>query len=207
MATDDWFRNEEWSSSIEEAFFRKLRRARRKEQYLRIQASTLASAEPKVALRLLEEYFKLSDDWDHAQAHVDRATAYIAMNRLDMAIESYEAAIQREREFPGLQTQAGLDLPFLIATRQIEPLYDRCLELLSASRERLVFPVDHFRWHTANALICRACGRTVEAREHAIRALEAASNDNSGFRYHPTIGLVGSEYHDLREELVRMSRA
>jgi tetratricopeptide (TPR) repeat protein len=207
MATDDWFRNTEWNSSIEEAFFNKLGRARRKEQYLRIQASTLASSHPKVALRLLEEYFTLKDDFDHAQAHVDRATAYIALNRLDQAIASYESAIEREREFPELQTQAVLDLPFLIATRRIEQLYDRCIELLSASQGHLMFPVDHFRWHAANALILSARGRTSTAREHALQALVAARKDKSGFSYHPSVGLVGDRHQDLRKELERLSHA
>lgn len=206
MAAEDWFRNREWNSSIEEAFFRKLGRARRKEQYLRIQASTLASSHPKVALRLLEQYFKLKDDFDHAQAHVDQATAYIALNRLDEAIESYESAIERERDFPRLQTQAVLDLPFLIATRRIERLYDRCLELLSESRGQLMFPVDHFRWHAANALILSARRRTSTAREHALQALGAAAKDKSGFRNHPSVGLVGNRYQELRNELERLSQ-
>lgn len=207
MSTDDWFRNTFWNSSIEEAFFKKLRRARRKEQYLRIQASYLAQVAPEVALRLLEEYFKLKDDFDHAQAQVDRAHAYIKLNQLEKAIESYEAALEREKEFPNLQTQAYLDLPLLIMTSRIERLYDRCLELLSESRDRLIFPVDHFKWHAANALLFSARSRITEAREHAARALAAASKDDSGLRYHRTVGLVGSQYGDLREELIRLCNA
>src|SRR6266704_2179658 len=102
MSSDDWFRNIDWNHRVEAAFFEKLRRARRKEQYLRIQASTLASSHPKVALRLLEEYFKLDDDFDHAQAYVDRATAYLAIGNPDNAIQAYEDALTREEVFPNV---------------------------------------------------------------------------------------------------------
>src|SRR5687767_8082388 len=78
----DWFRNATWNPSIERAFDDKLRRARRKEQYLRIQACTLGRSHPDVALKLLERYFSLPNDFDHAQAHVDRATAYLALGRV-----------------------------------------------------------------------------------------------------------------------------
>ena len=67
MARDDWFRNENWNPAIEGAFFAKLRRARDKSQYLRIQACTLARKEPLV-LRLLNEYFTQANQFDRAQA-------------------------------------------------------------------------------------------------------------------------------------------
>src|SRR5688500_13421369 len=109
----DWFRNTTWNESVERAFDEKLRSAKRKEQYLRIQASTLARSHPDVALKLLDRYFELTDNFDHAQAHVDRATALLALGRVSDAIASYEAALAREAAFPKLQTQAYLDLPYL----------------------------------------------------------------------------------------------
>lgn len=56
MARGDWFRNSNWNDAIETAFFAKLRRARSKAQYLKIQACTLAEKHPEVALRLLDQY-------------------------------------------------------------------------------------------------------------------------------------------------------
>lgn len=207
MTSEDWYRNKDWNSRIELSFFDKLRRARRKEQYLRIQASTLASSHLEVALRLLDEYFRLNDNFDHAQAHVDRATAYLAMGQIENAIQAYEDALAREAEFPNLQTQAILDLPFLAASRGIAGLYARCLQLLDKSQSGLTFPVDHFRWHATNALILNAQGKQRKAKTSACEALTWAERNHSGFRYHPTIGVVGSEYEAMEARLKEICNA
>jgi hypothetical protein len=83
----DWFRNTTWNEAVASTFNDKLRRARRKEQYLRIQACTLAPSHPEAALQLLDRYFALKDDFDHAQAYVDRATAFLALDRTNDAID------------------------------------------------------------------------------------------------------------------------
>lgn len=199
--TDNWFRNTTWNDSIAKTFEAKLGKARRKEQYLRIQACTLARSHPLVALELLERYFALPDDFDHAQAHVDRGTALLALDRLDDAIEAYEAALAREAAFPKLQTQAYLNLPYLVATRRIRERFGRALELLEKHKARLTFPVDRFRWHACHALISAAEGDSHAAMVHARHALVEAERDHSGFRYHSTVGLVTDEYKDVLGEL------
>ena len=199
--TVDWFRNTTWSESIERAFEEKLRHARRKESYLRIQAGMLAPRYPEVALKLLDRYFQLPDDFDHAAAHVGRATAFLTMDRVNDAIASYEAALAREATFPKLQTQAYLDLPYLIATRTIREQYNRALQLLQAYQTRLMFPVDRFRWHAARALIAADLKESEIARRHAKQAIEAAGHDHSGFRYHPSVGLVTAEYDTVVRKL------
>lgn len=178
-----------------------MHRARRKEQYLRIQACTLARSHPEVALKLLDQYFSLKDDFDHAQAHVDRATALLALGRVSEAIGSYEAALAREAEFPNLQTQAYLDLPYLIATRCIRERYEYAIQLLERHAARLMFPVDRFRWHTAWALIAAEGHDAAAAKAHARHALDAAAREHSGFRYHPAVGLVTEQYDDVVKKL------
>lgn len=197
----DWFRNTTWSEAVERTFNEKLQRARRKENYLRIQACTLARSHPDVALRLLDRYFSLKDDFDHAQAYVDRATVLLTLGRIDEAVESYSAALAREVVFPNLLTQAYLDLPYLIATRGIRGQYSYAKHLLEHHKARLMFPVDHFRWHAACALIAAETHDSVAAKAHAQRALDAAALDHSGFRYHPTIGLVTDQYDGLIQRL------
>jgi tetratricopeptide (TPR) repeat protein len=163
----------------------------------------LARSHPEVALDLLDRYFSLKDDFDHAQAHVDRATALLALGRVHEAIESYNAALTREAEFPNLQTRAYLDLPYLIATRGIREEYGHAMRLLEKHKGRLMFPVDHFLWHSAVALIAAENHDADAARAHARYALDAAVLENSGFRYHPTVGLVTEQYNSLIQKLKR----
>lgn len=150
---NEWFRNTTWSEAIEQVFEKKLRRARHKEQYLYIQAATLTNSHSEVALRLLDRYFELPDDFDHASAHFTRAMAFLALERINDAANSYEAALAREAEFPNLLTEAYIALPYMIATHRLQHLYDRALQLLLAYKARLMFPIDHFRWHASRALI------------------------------------------------------
>ena len=207
MTSKDWYRNSDWNPEIEAGFFEKLRRARDKAQYLRIQASSLASSHPTVALNLLDQYFALGDKFDYAQAYVDQAKAYLAMGEVEKAIDGYEAALAREAEFPNLQTQAKIELLFLIALHDIERLYDRALQLLDLAESGLMFPVDHFRWHTAKAFINSAQGHKVDAMLSACEALAWAEKNHSGFRYHPTIGIVGGKYEDTQAKLKGLCNA
>jgi tetratricopeptide (TPR) repeat protein len=205
----DWFRNTTWNEAVERSFNEKLHRAKRKEQYLRIQACTLAQSHPDVALQLLDRYFALKDDFDHAQAYVDRATALLALGRVNEAIESYNAALAREEEFPNIQTTAYLDLPYLIAARGIREKYDDAIQALEKYKARLAspiaFPVDRFCWHAAYALITAERNDAASATAHAQSALEAAALDHSGFRYHPSVGLVSKQYDEVVQKLKKYS--
>jgi tetratricopeptide (TPR) repeat protein len=205
VARDAWFRNAEWNSDIEAAFFAKLKRARDKSQYLRVQACTLAATHPRIALRLLDQYFTLGDNFDAAQAHVDRATAFLSVGQVEDALTSYEAALSVEAKRPHYQTQASLDLPFLIACQGIVARYEQALDLLDRHQSRLSFAVDYFCWHTSRALISSAVGATAEAKAQARLALAAAEKDHSGFRYHPSVGLVGDSYQQIRQRLASLA--
>lgn len=203
----EWFRNATWDESIERTFNEKLRRARRKEQYLRIQASTLARRHPEVALALLDRYFVLPDDFDHAQAYVDRASALLALGRTADAISAYEAALAREAAFPKLLTQACLHLPYLIATLSLRERYPRALEALALCEGRgMMFAVDRFLWHATHAIIAADSGDAEIGTGHAEKALAAASAESSGFRHHPSVGLVTSAYDSVIARMKSLSR-
>ncbi len=205
MASDEWFRNSDWNPSVEATFNEKLGRARNKSQYLRIQACHLAKNHPLTALALLDRYFSLSEDFDFAQAFLDQATAYLALGRFDDALRSLENALDREREFPNLKTNAWSEFAMLVATRNIKSQFTKALQAPSENQSRLMFPVEKFTWHAASALILTAQGERKRAKEHATRGLEAAQATHSGFRYHPAVGLVGPTYEALRNKLIDLS--
>lgn len=188
----DWFRNRFWNAEIEAAFVQKLGRARKKAQYLRIQACELAPHNPKIALRLLDQYFALNEDFDRAQAYVDRATAFLALGDTEAAVSAYEGALAREIEFPNVRTRAWLDLPFLIAREKLSIHYDRALALLEIHKKEVMFPIDHFLWHCVRALIFSERGEHSASREAARSALAASAVTHSGFRYHSGVGLANN---------------
>lgn len=195
----DWFRNEAWNEAISKEFEKRLLRARQKEQYLRIQASTLAKAHPAVAVELLRRYFELPVQIDRAQAYVDCACALTALGRVDEAVQAYESALRREAEFPNVRTQAYLELALLVATASLANTYQRAKELLEEHKSRVAFPVEEFLWHGAYALILAAQGEHVQAKTRARSALDAAERKDSGFRYHATLGLVTEQHRKLLE--------
>jgi tetratricopeptide (TPR) repeat protein len=206
MGREDWYRNKVWNSDVECAFFTKLKRARDKRQYLRIQACTLADTKPEVALRLLDEYFLLPAGHDQSQAHVDRAASYLALGNLEKAISAYESALARETEFPKSLTQAYIDLPHLIVSRELTEYYDRAKELLDSHAQWLMFPVDYFKWNACQALLAKAKGQASEVLHYASAALDAAKRTSPGFQYNPTIGLVSHEHSELLSRLGALSR-
>src|SRR5262245_38255969 len=149
----EWFPSETWNRSVERDFEARLSRARNKRQYLLAQACSLESSHPDVALRLLDRYFVFPPDHNLATAHSARATSLLPLGRVHEAVAAYEAALKREKIDPFIQTDADLELPYLIATRRMRDRYPRALRLLRGREGELTFPVDEFRWHAARALI------------------------------------------------------
>src|SRR5581483_1437593 len=115
MATD-WFRRTNWTPSAEADFFARLRRARDKSQYLRIQAVTLeAAGDYPAALKLIDYYFDLHSEpiWNGTM-HQCRASAHAAMGELDRAIAAFRASVEAERSPGGLKTDGWLDFGELV---------------------------------------------------------------------------------------------
>jgi hypothetical protein len=57
------------------------------------------------------------------------------------------------------------------------------------------------------ALIAADTGEIEASQVHARRALEAAASDQSGFRYHPSVGLVTEQYDGVIAKLEVLSAA
>lgn len=200
MSSDDWYRNKNWNAAIEEHFYSKLKRARaQRDQYLVIQALTLADNHPEVSLRLVDEYFESrKDKFDDVRALLAKANARRALSDLDGCISAFKEVLEREREFPNHQTGVYLDYPYLVATEKIESEYGNALGVLNEHVDRLAFPLDHYMWHASKALI------NSDGSE-AQKALEAAKVKKSGFRFHQDVGLVGKEHEKTIKHLRKIS--
>lgn len=191
MAADDWYRNPTWTAEIETHFEQKLRRARDKQQYLRIQSSYLVKSHPAVAVALLDRYFAMGEHIDMASAYVARAEALAELGDVHGAAAAYVDALDRESRYTFVQTMASIDFPCFVLKAEITSLYAAAMDVLD-DRERSppLFPIDRYRAHGARALLLQHFDRIEEARAQAMLAMEAAGAQSTGLRYHPHVGLV-----------------
>ncbi len=86
------------------------------------------------------------------------ASAFLAKGEVQKAVESYSKALKRESEFPKLQTEAYILYPLIIIENRLSSLYDSANDILDAHQDRLMFPIDHFRWHAAKAILIADSG-------------------------------------------------
>ena len=207
MVRNDWYRNEDWSPDIESEFFARLDRARsQRDQYLVIQALTLATSHPGVALRLLELYYGSRRNHSHmARALLANARARVSLGELDVAVAVYLDLLEHEREHPAVRTGVELDLPYLIATKRMVHRYALAQELLEQSDGNFTWPVALFKWSASLAIIFSETGRKDAAKKYARIAVEAAEIRKSGFRYHQNLGLVESSDRQTVKTMYRLA--
>jgi tetratricopeptide (TPR) repeat protein len=190
MGRDDWFRNTVWSADIAANFYQRLKRARQKGQYLRIQATYLTKNFPEVALQLLEQYFSLGTDFDKALALITKGEAHITLGDTSAAISAYGDAVERQIEYHNVKTDAPTTYACLVANEYIEALYERALDIVDTPNTYSIFPLHNYLANGARALILHELGKADEAHQAALLAMDAARVKNSGLRYHGALGLV-----------------
>jgi hypothetical protein len=206
----DWFRRTSWTEADRDDFEARLRRARphNRGQYLLLQAGALGGmGEPRLvqaALALLDRMLREYPDRVHvASAHALRAVCLRTLGRVDEAFDAYREALRHERTFPNVRTQAWLDFPLFAVLEGRRDLRDEVVAVLDENDDPdgMPFPLMRFRYHAIRAFVAQWDGRTADARREAAEALRWTTVAHSGFRYHPTVGLVGERDRDLVERL------
>jgi len=209
MGRDDWYRNTHWDSGIEAGFRARLARARTsRPQYLRIQAHYLVKSFPETALQLIEEYFDTGDQFDVPNAFCARAEACLALSRREEAVAAYKAALEWEKAHPHYISTARLDYPRLVAADRLSNEYDHALQILRTRFSAMdhQFPSTRYIWNGSYALIAFEEGRLAEAKEFAERAVQAAMETESPFRYHRSIGVVRDAFDDFGRRIKRIAQ-
>lgn len=208
MGRDDWYRNTDWSAATEAAFRDKLSRSRsQRPQYLRIQAHYLADGHPRAALALIDEYFETGDLFDVPMAYCAQAQAYCCLGDIGEAIVAYKRALSWEESHPHHISPARTYYPKLVAEHRLSGEYDYALDILANRFQPmdLQFPLARYHWNGSNALIASELGHHAEAREFAERALRAAAETESPFRYHKNVGLVRDSLDDFGLRVKRLA--
>ncbi len=208
MSKVEWFRRTTWTDADREEFNVRLKRSRgaaNKAQYLRIQAVHLAEAgHHESAIEILDRLFaEFPEKIQLAQAHAQKANSLAKLRQIEAAIQEYRAALQTERDFPNVRTNAWLDFGWLVVEKQLTDFYEEVSRVLQDFREEggLKFPSIEYRYAAIQALLADARGEKAQAREFAKEALAETAKEHSGLRYHPTVGLVGSERNTFENRL------
>ncbi len=216
MGRNDWYRRTSWTEADQAEFFARLNRSRspsNRAQYLRIQAWYLQQVGTpdmlRAAMDLLDRVLKEHPEtFDLALVCLQKAECFLALGELEAALEWFRKAMQREREKPNVRTAAALKFAWTVVERGLTDLYDEALAALEGYVElnrRLVFAYERYLIQAVRAVIAEERGYPEMARELARRALEAAAQTHSGFRYHPKVGLVHDTDTAIHARLVRMA--
>jgi len=195
--SNDWFRHTSWSEGDEREFFARLKRARKKDQYLLIQALTLLETRDKhlaaSALGLLDTLLGQGVDAVFlSSAHLARAEALVALDRLPEAVDGFRAALDARRAFPNAINYAELAFLWSVARLRREEYYEEALAAVRdfQSASDLALPVNAYQYYGALALIADDRRHTAEARRWANRAMRAASVTKGPFSRHPNFGTL-----------------
>jgi tetratricopeptide (TPR) repeat protein len=209
MGRHDWYRNTEWSEEIEISFRDKLSRSRsQKSQYIEIQAGMIVKNHPYISLRLIDEYFETGDEFFVSCAFCTQARAHCVIGNFGNAVDSYKRALEWEKLHPGMTSNARIELPILVSEKKIRSEYEFALNILTDrfTKTDHVFANTRYLWNGSCALIYHERGHYMEAREFAERALRAATETQSPFQYHRSIGLVEDTSDEFGIRVKRIAR-
>jgi tetratricopeptide (TPR) repeat protein len=205
----DWFRRITWTKEDETEYFAKLKRARQwsRPQYLFLQAFALTgTGNPKlldVAESLIQKLFTDNPDDKHTRSGSLELLGDIYRHRgeTDAAIAYYKQAIDFEKSYPNVQGPAFLKFSELVVKLEKHEYFPFLEELLSDKIEKYPFPIYKYKIYAILSIINKTKGDNESAERFATLAKEHAAATTSGFRYHPTVGVVTELDNDLEERL------
>lgn len=215
MGADDWYRGKRWNDAVREEFFKRLKRARsvyNQAQYLRIKADYLydkkkpenLAAAIELVDTMISEY---PDDTQLAAGNLLKAKCLQALGQTDDAAAAFQAAIQAERDCRTHKSFCWLEYGYFVVELGLKQRYAEVLDLFDEFQEdtSLLLVSDRYEYHAVLAVISAHRRRKKAARENAEAALAQAKKKHSGFRYHPTVGLVKNTDTPVQERLLAIA--
>jgi len=157
----DWYRRTSWTNEDQEEYFKKLARARSwsRPQYLRIQAVHLVSTEdPKLldfAEMLIQRLFDTfpEDRLEKSSALELLGDIYKLRKQFDKALEYYKKAIEFEKEFPNILTNAYLEYAALVVKLRKYENFDFAVTIVQERIEDSPFPIEKYKAFSIMAII------------------------------------------------------
>jgi tetratricopeptide (TPR) repeat protein len=211
MASDDWYRNNDWNDTIETDFEARLKRSRgafNKAQYLRIQASYLLDNAEKinqlVGLRLMNRMITdfPTEEFSVVFGHEQLGDYYFKTGDLDKAEQYFRIVTdiyKIENSRSGTSAMADLKLAETILNSKQSNKFSEAYKLCKDHPvDELTFNSDKFYYAALMAHLCDKMNKTDEAKEFAKTALEISTITKPQLSRHKAIGLVNASNHQLR---------
>ncbi|WP_316845787.1 hypothetical protein [Pedobacter psychrodurus] len=194
----EWYRRKTWAKIDEEEFFAKLGRARKdgRAQYLKIQAIELVETKNKgllnvaetLLIKMLTDY--PDDNFNRGSALKTLGDIYKLNVDYKSAIDFYKQALDFEKVYPNVITEAYLNYSELVVkTNQLE-LFDGLEKILLERYSRMMFPIEKYKVNSILSIINNVKGRQEKAKQYSDLAEQFASANTSGLRYHKYLGTV-----------------
>jgi tetratricopeptide (TPR) repeat protein len=194
----DWFRRKSWTQTDEEEFFKKLNRARKdgRAQYLKIQAIELVQTEDNELLEVAENLLNKmlteypDDNFNKGSALHTLGDVYKLRENYQQAKEYYKQALDFEKVYPNVITQAYLDYSEVLVKTNDKTSFDKVEQILLERQPRLMFPIEKYKVNSLLSIINKHNNKHDEAKRFAELAEQSANAETSGLRYHKYLGVV-----------------
>jgi tetratricopeptide (TPR) repeat protein len=194
----DWFRRKSWTQTDEEEFFKKLNRARKdgRAQYLKIQAIELVQTEDNELLEVAENLLNKmlteypDDNFNKGPALHTLGDVYKLRENYQQAKEYYKQALDFEKVYPNVITQAYLDYSEVLVKTNDKTSFDKVEQILLERQPRLMFPIEKYKVNSLLSIINKHNNKHDEAKRFAELAEQSANAETSGLRYHKYLGVV-----------------
>jgi tetratricopeptide (TPR) repeat protein len=215
MSKYDWYQHKTWTEVDQAEFAAKLARCRtdyNKAQYLHTQASVLQmeGGEQNLlgALGLIEEILTkyAGDGFQLAVTYLTKGKCLEGLGRIEESIEMYRKSLQRQRDMPKMRTTTYAAFGELVVRLKMRDLYPEALAALQEHKSSVLVPSEKYAYYTIFAFIMDDLGRQSEAAESAELAMKAASQTESGMRYHKTLGVVTNPDKATQKRLISIIR-
>ncbi len=194
----DWFRRKTWTKTDEEEFFTKLGRARKdgRAQYLKIQAIELVETKDKQLLKVAETLLTKmlteypDDNFNKGSALHTLGDIYKQLENYNGAIKYYKQALEFEKVYPNVKTQAYLDYSELLVKTGDTSSFDEVENILLERHSGLLFPIEKYKVNSILSIINKHKNKQEKAKYFAELAEQNANGKTSGLRYHKFLGVV-----------------
>ncbi len=208
----DWYRRKTWTKTDEKEYFAKLNRARKdgRAQYLKIQAIELIDTKNEnliiVAESLLNKYFDEfpEDNFNKSSCLGQLGEIYSLRNDYLKAIEYFKKAIEFEKVYPNVTTQATIKLSEIVIENNIVAEYKYVEKILTNkinSKSGLAFNNEKYIVYSILSIINNENGNKKIAKEYAEIAELNTNLESSGFTYHKKLGIVTKRNSILDEKV------